>query len=234
MISSAILSDMFEHFGRCSPREGCGILGVKKGKLKWLPCDNVAQDEDDFSIDPDQYIDIHHTHDIIGIVHSHINASCEPSKTDIKYCNASNIPYYIFSYPDMECYKLEPQVSDTPLMGRDYEWGVTDCLEAVRDYYRKELYIDLKKRGAYKQEWWKSGINYMTEEHIKEWGFTPVDNLEKNDLLIFAIKGDTSNHCGVYLNNDLFYHHMENRISCRENLYPMWKKFFRKAYRYEP
>ena len=75
----------------------------------------------------------------------------------------------------------------------------------------------------------------MTDEHIKEWGFNPVENnLQKNDLLIFSIEGSIPNHCGVYLGNDLFYHHMENRISCRENMYPLWKKFFKRAYRYEP
>jgi len=235
MISSTILSDMFSHFARCAPREGCGVLGVKRGKLHWLPCTNVAIEEDDFALDSDEYIRICHTYDVVGIVHSHVHSSCEPSQTDIKYCNASDIPYYIFSYPSMDCYKLEPKNSDIPLIGREYEWGVTDCLEAVRDYYRKELLLDLKKKRAYRKDWWKSNENYMTDEHIKEWGFNPVDNnLRENDLLIFAMEGNIPNHCGVYLGNDLFYHHMENRLSCRENMYPLWKKFFRRAYRYEP
>ena len=233
MISATLLSNIFKHFEECAPKEGCGVLAVKRGKLKWIPCTNVAAGDDDFALDPEEYLNIYHTHDIVGIVHSHVEASCEPSTSDIKYCNASGIPYYIFSYPSMDCYKLEPKNSDIPLMGRDYEWGITDCLEAVRDYYRKEMYIDLKKKRAYKKDWWKSDENYMTDEHIKEWGFSPVDNLQKNDLLIFAIERNIPNHCGVYLGNDLFYHHMENRISCRENIYPLWKRFFKQAYRYE-
>ena len=89
MISSTILSSMFEHFGRCAPREGCGVLAVKKGKLKWLPCTNIAQDDDDFALDPDEYIKIYHTHDVVGIVHSHVNSSCEPSETCLLYTSPS-------------------------------------------------------------------------------------------------------------------------------------------------
>ena len=60
MISATLLSSMFEHFGRCAPREGCGVLAVKKGKLKWIPCTNIAAEEEDFALDPDEYLKIYH------------------------------------------------------------------------------------------------------------------------------------------------------------------------------
>ena len=71
MISSILLSEMFSHFGRCAPREGCGILAVKKGKLKWIPCTNIAEDENDFILDPNEYVDIHHTH---AVSYTHLRA----------------------------------------------------------------------------------------------------------------------------------------------------------------
>ena len=43
---------------------------------------------------------------------------------------------------------------------------------------------------------------------------------------------EVNNHCGVYLGNDIFYHHAEERLSCRENLYPRWHKWLVGAYRY--
>ncbi len=109
MISTTLLSSMFEHFGRCAPREGCGVLAVKRGKLKWIPCTNIALEDHDFALDPDEYLKIYYTHEIVGIVHNHVHSSCEPSENDIKYCNTTGIPYYIFSYPSMDCYKLEPK-----------------------------------------------------------------------------------------------------------------------------
>ena len=56
--------------------------------------------------------------------------------------------------------------------------------------------------------------------------------MKENDVIIFTINASVGNHCGVYLGDDLFFHHAENRISCRENLYPFWKKHISGVYRY--
>ena len=42
---------MQKHFEEWYPKEGCGVLVVIKGDLKWFPCDNVATNEDDFVIE---------------------------------------------------------------------------------------------------------------------------------------------------------------------------------------
>ena len=55
--------------------------------------------------------------------------------------------------------------------------------------------------------------------------------IEKNDVLTFSVQSKVANHCGVYLGNDVFYHHAENRLSCRENLYPFWVQSIDKVYR---
>ena len=57
--------------------------------------------------------------DILGIVHSHPDASNEASEHDIDCCNALGIPYYIFSYPDMELNIVEPKKRAYPLVGRE-------------------------------------------------------------------------------------------------------------------
>jgi cell wall-associated NlpC family hydrolase len=51
--------------------------------------------------------------------------------------------------------------------------------------------------------------------------------------LIFTMGANVPNHCGVYTGNDIFFHHAVNRLSCRENLYPLWKKYLTGIYRYE-
>ena len=45
------IEDIKQHFENEYPREGCGVLAVVKGKKKWFPCTNVAQDDEDFIID---------------------------------------------------------------------------------------------------------------------------------------------------------------------------------------
>jgi len=78
-------------------------------------------------------------------------------------------------------------------------------------------------------------FDYFNDKIISDWQHSPVslNEIKENDVLIFRVFSNINNHCGVYLGNDIFYHHAENRLSCRENLYPQWKKWLVGAYRYE-
>lgn len=231
-LSKEILEELEQHFKSEYPREACGVFAVLKGKLKWYPCRNLAQNNDDFIIDSKQYLDIKRRAEIVGIVHSHPDASCKPSEADINNCNALCIPYYIFSYPGLELHVQEPRHNSTSLIGREYIFGVQDCFEASRDWYSAQG-VELPSRDAYEYQWWEKGLNYFTEDYINSWGFKKVDTPEKNDLLIFSIDSKVPNHCGVYLGNDVFFHHCENRLSCRENLYPFWIQYLEEIYRHE-
>ena len=227
-----MIDEIAEHFKDWYPKEGCGIIGIVKGKKKWFPCKNIAEEGEDFAIDPNEYLRIRKQADIYAIVHSHPNGTNEPSENDIKYCNVMGVRYWVFDYPGMNLNIIEPETYFNELVGRDYEFGVKDCLEAVRDHYKKYLNIDLPKRLPYLDDWWEKGHNYFTEEHLSEWGFTKVDNPEPQDILIFTMGTDVPNHCGVYLGDGIFFHHAVNRLSCREHLYPLWKKYLTGIYRY--
>ena len=228
-----MINDIQEHFEKEYPREACGVIGIVKGKKQYFPCNNLAKEDEDFILDPTDYISIKRKADIFAIVHNHIDSTNEASDNDKKYCNSLGIPYYIFSFPGMNLNILEPEVKVNPLIGREYEFGKFDCLELSRDYYREYLGLELPKRLPYVDDWWEYGHNYFTDEHIKEWGFKKVDDLQPNDLLIFTMGALVPNHCGVYTGNDIFFHHAANRLSCRENLYPLWKKYLTGIYRYE-
>ena len=229
-----MIHDIQEHFKKEYPREGCGVISVVKGKKKWFPCTNVAEEEEDFIIDSQEYLKLKRTTDIVAIVHSHPDKSAEPSEIDIKYCNALGITYHIYSYPDMVLNIVEPSSSTTGLYGREYEFGVTDCFEAAKDYL-KTVDILIPSRMPFEDDWWKKGLDYFTEELLSEWGFKPVPltELQENDVLVFNVNTEVGSHCGVYIGNDCFYHHAVNRLSCRENIYPLWHKYLEGAYRYD-
>lgn len=227
-----MIEEIQEHFEKEYPREGCGIIGIVKGKKQWFPCRNVAEDEDDFILSSEDYFDVVKRCDILAIVHSHPNASNEPSTTDINYCNALGIPYWIFSYPEMELNIVEPKELSRPLIGREYEFGVKDCFEAARDWLSKEN-ICIPRREPFEDDWWKKGLNYFSEERMNEWNFRKVEIPEKNDVLLFQIQSDVPNHCGIYLGNNIFFHHAEQRLSCREPLNALWLKYLAGVYRYD-
>jgi proteasome lid subunit RPN8/RPN11 len=103
------LLDIEEHFKLWYPKEGCGVLAVQNGKEKWFPCTNVAENDDSFTIDTDEYMYIVQLEKITGVIHSHVNQPAKPSKRDINVCNLLNIPFYIFSYPEMDFIKVIPE-----------------------------------------------------------------------------------------------------------------------------
>jgi proteasome lid subunit RPN8/RPN11 len=226
------LEDIQQHFQDEYPKEGCGLLGVMKGKLKWFPCRNVASYEEDFVMSSEDYINVKKKADIIAVVHSHPNAPCTPSKADIDNCNALGLIYHIFSYPEMELYTLSPRKNFKPLIGREYRFGSSDCFEAMRDYYHEELDINLKPREMFEDDWWERGFDYFSEEFIKTYGFERVIEPQKGDLLIFAVESSVGNHCGVYLGNNIFFHHAAHRLSCRENMSKLWLESLIGVYRY--
>ncbi len=226
------LKDIQEHFEKEYPREGCGLLGVVKGKMEWFPCKNIAKEDNEFVFDSSQYLQIAQKADIIATVHSHPDGSCEPSKHDIKYCNATGLTYYIFSYPEMEVYELKPDNKEKGLYGREYEFGTNDCFEAARDFYLKKG-LDIPNRIPFEEHWWLKDINYFSEEYIKTWNFFKVEDMRENDFITFSVNSPVPNHCGVYLGEDIFYHHAVNRLSCKENLFPFWAPYITGVYRYE-
>lgn len=228
-----MIEEIRKHFEKEYPREGCGVIAIVKGKKRFFPCTNVAEDYEDFKISYKDYFEVKKKYDIIGIVHSHPDATNKESLSDIQHCNATGIPYYIFSYPAMELNILEPKKNFQPLIGRAYEFGTADCFEAMRDWLA-EANINIPPRDAFEDDWYKNtDHNYFSEENIKRWNHKKVDTPQENDVLIFQIDADVPNHCGVYLGNDVMFHHAHNRLSCREPIVPMWKKYLVGIYRYE-
>lgn len=116
-----MIKEIERHFQKEYPKEGCGVLIEKNKKVKWVPCTNVAEKDQDFIIDPQEYINLVKKYKIVGIVHSHPDLPCTPSQNDKKYCNFIGIPYYIFSYPEMKLEIVEPKERIFNIIGRKYE-----------------------------------------------------------------------------------------------------------------
>ena len=66
-----MIEDIQKHFEREYPKEACGIIGVVKGRKRYYPCENVAEEDDDFIMSSTDYMKYKRSMDIIGIVHNH-------------------------------------------------------------------------------------------------------------------------------------------------------------------
>lgn len=213
---------MIEHLLNEYPREGCGILLNKRGKLEWMPCKNVAENDEEFRIAAEDYIKASLSGDIHAIVHSHPDGSCLPSEADKQASDFLGIPYWIYSLPDCELFVYEPKERKAPLLGKEYRFGQNDCYSLVRDYY-KQLDIDLPTI-PFEDDFWLKGINYF-DDLQESFGFVTVAEPQEHDMVIFSVMSDIPNHCGVYVGEDIFMHHAVDRLSCRESLHSFWGRY---------
>ncbi len=214
-------------------KEACGLLAVRKGRIKFFPCENKADDpRQDFVIDPYDYKAVADEGDVVGVIHSHPNAEPIPSPVDRAACNRLGIPWYIFGWND-EWVKLEPQEESFDLIGRPFVFGVYDCYTIVKDYFAKQD-IHFKPDWDYEWDFWKKGKNYYLERYASE-GFTKVtdDTLQLHDVILMALGADTTNHAGIYVGRGKMLHHAPERLSCRENYHGIWHQIARTRLRHK-
>lgn len=213
------------------PQEGCGLLVNKKGKIEWMSCRNTSDTpEESFHIDASDYIKARLQGDIYAIVHSHPDFSCEPSEADKKASDFLGIPYIVYSLPNFEKYEYIPKKLNNELLGRDYNFGTSDCYSLARDYYFQEFNINLPTI-QFEDDWWEQGLDYFGDL-FENFGFEEVEDPQIGDGILFKVFCNVENHCGIYLGEDIFLHHAVNRLSCRESLYPLWIKHKTRFIRY--
>jgi len=218
-----MLADILLHLNQEYPREGCGIVLNKRGTLEYVPCENVAEGDEEFKISAQDYIRASLKGDIHAIVHSHPDGSCEPSEADINASNFLGIPYWIYSVPYNKEYIYSPEKLAKPLLGKTYEFGKNDCYSLTRDYYYTKLGITLPSI-PFEDNFWEKGINYFDDlQHT--FGFVTVEEPKEHDMIIFNVMSDIPNHCGIYIGEDNFLHHAVDRLSCRESLHSIWGRF---------
>ena len=218
-------AEILEYLSSKYPEEGCGIIQNKQGKLRWIPCKNVAEDPTvSFMISPEEYVKASISGDIHAIVHSHVNGKCKASSVDKDQSDYLQVPYHIYTIPELEKCIYTPKYKKTPLLGRVYDFGTTDCWTLVRDYYIENFNIKLPMI-KFEKDFYHKGINYF-EDLINPWGGEIVKTPQKGDIIYFQIDNDIPNHCGIYLDEDKFIHHHSKRLSCTDFL-PRWQKYIK-------
>lgn len=226
------------HAKSAYPNECCGL--IIDGQ--YYPCDNVAPNPTQaFEIDPLDMLEMEDKGQIQAIVHSHPNGNAEPSEIDRVQMGLHGVRWVIcgfgyhadgVEYFDVKCHK--PKAYQAPLLGREYYHGVQDCYSLVRDYYHRELGIDLPDFDRADGWWENPNHEPLYENNFTKAGFAKVENkndLQKHDVILCRV-GRTHhiNHALIYLGdgklnsektpdtvgNSLILHHPHDRLSVRE------------------
>lgn len=225
MIQPNIKAEIAAHAKAESPREACGLL-VRIGQIvRYIPCTNLAEDDDFFVIDPKDYLVCEKMGQICAVVHSHPAGLSTPSDADKAACEATALPWYIYSVPSDDWSYLTPSGFIAPLYGRVWVHGVLDCYTFIRDWYKQERGIDLPDFDR-NYLWWERGEDIYTQNFHKASFFEVDGPAKEGDVLLMAIRSKVPNHGAILLEGDLLAHHAYNRLSNRSEV---WGGFYRNS-----
>jgi len=220
ILNKTLTKSILEHAEREYPKESCGLI-VKVGKTKkYIPCINSADEQhrqDEFVISGEEYADAEDLGEILAVVHSHSDATTQPSIRDRAMCSAMEIPWVICSWPDADIRTIVPE--NFPLVGRPFCHGSRlDCFGLIKDYYKQILSIEMNEY-EHDSFWWEEGKS-MYEDNFHKEGFYKVEDgsLKEHDLIIMTIRSPVPNHGAVYLGNNRILHHMFGKLS-KEDIY---------------
>ena len=225
VLSDSVRASALKHAREEYPREACGLVLLRYGKLRYQPCRNLAEEaEQMFVLDPEDWQEAEDSGaQVVAVIHSHPSTPPEPSSADRAACEQWGLPWAIVNPQTGGWGHCEPSGYRAPLLGREWVWGVHDCWALVRDWYRETLGIELRdwERPATVAEF---NLDPMFSRCFEETGFRQLadaEELKAGDLIVMAIGARTLNHIGVYVGNQQILHHLGHRLSCRD-VYGGW------------
>lgn len=228
-----ILSAIQAHAAEQYPREACGLVLAVGRRHEYVPCTNTATDPgEEFRIAPEEYAAAEDRGRIIGVVHSHPDATSRPSTADTAQCEASGLAWHILSWPEGDLRTIVPTGEMQPLIGRPFVHGTWDCWGLIRDWYQLERGITLPDFER-ADGWWERGDDLYMRHH-QEAGFEQVTDgtLQVGDLILMQIQSKQVNHGAIYLGDGLLLHHLHGRLSSRDVWGGYWAERARLVVRY--
>ena len=234
MLSAEIKKEILLHAKKEYPRESCGVLIIFKGRLSYEKCLNIAETPDEhFVIDPKDYLKAEQKGSIVGIVHSHPVTEARLSPADKVACERSNLPWYVVNPQSEEWGEEKPSGFQLPYIGREFVHGVVDCYSLWKDWYKRELKIDMNEYQR-RDQWWEKGQNLYLDNYKNE-GMReiPLSEIDYGDIILIHLRSLVPNHAAIYIGNSLILHHVQGRLSSRDIYGGYYQKNTAKILRHE-
>ena len=205
------------------PLEMCGVLIKNNGIIEFKQCENISNNPTElFEIDSLVFIE----NDVAAIVHSHTNGKNYLSKCDVNNQRVTDLDWILVCGEQVTKYR-----PIAPLLGRQFEFNKQDCYNLFRDCYMLAG-SDHLPEFEYPENWYEIGMN-LYADRLPEYGFEKVETPEIGDVILFEIGSDIPNHAGIYLGQQMFIHHLTDRLSRRDIYGGYWIKQTHSIWRFK-
>lgn len=183
-------------------RECCGLVVLIDGRQRYVPCRNLSDRPGDrFELSPEDFAAAEDRGEIVGIVHSHPDATSRASAADVALCNAGEVPWFILSWPEGDLNVIRP--APVPLLCRAFVHSAQDCWSLCEAWYQRAWGLEFE-RFEREDRWWEDPAGpSLYEQHFEQAGFYQVAEPRRGDMLVMRV-GRTAhpNHAGIYLGSD--------------------------------
>lgn len=218
------------HATECYPDESCGlVIKAKDGEL-YIPCANSHdKPSEHFRVSGEAFSDAEEMGEVVAVIHSHPNASGQPSDADRVQCELSELPWHILSIgmtdgsPNFGIQGYcEPCGYEAPLEGRQFAHGILDCFTLFKDFLWREYQIRVSNYDR-DDDWWKHGGDLYSMERLNAEGFFQItDDPKHGDIILMNVRSKVANHAAVYLGDGTILHHLHGRLSRKEAYGGYW------------
>jgi proteasome lid subunit RPN8/RPN11 len=210
-----------------NPKERCGVIVQDGDRQRIIECTNIASDpHEEFKISNAEWGYLNVDHDVVAVWHTHPNGDAAPSPADRLMIEETGVPWHIISWPQGGHSYTEPCGYEAPYIGRPFVHGILDCYALCRDWYKRELNIDLPNDER-EDDWWNKGQNLYLDGFEKN-GFvsigTDVRKLQRGDGILMQILSTTTNHAAIYLGGGKILHHVHGHLSGMTTFGGYWLK----------
>lgn len=216
-LSAQLKTDILQHAKEADPKEACGLIHVIKGRRRYYRCSNIAATPDEhFVLAPEDYAVAEDMGEIVAIVHSHPTSRPDPSPADRISCNNTGLPWVIVNPKTEQWGYCEPTDFELPYVGREFVFGVVDCYSLVRDWYKRELGLELDDFPR-RDRFWERGENlYLDSYKSQDFRQVSFTELQYGDAILMQLGAELPNHAAIYLGDQQILHHVQGRLSSRD------------------
>ena len=195
--------------------ESCGFITIKHFVnsapiFEIFPSENLAEySYNQFEISIDHFNFVSKTKKIFCIYHSHVipNSNENFSKEDIFLSETYKIPILVYSTETKKFNWYKPFSAIENFKNRPFLIGINDCFALVRDYYYKELSIELL-------DFYRSTNPFLSidlQKIIRKNNFIAIklQDIKKHDVIIIKDETPIFEYSSIlYLGNNKVYTHL--------------------------